>query len=431
MATEFNTLTSTLTTLIDAFSVGYANLIGDIDYLLYTLGGIEITLIGLYWALGGGERIVEVFKKVLFLFFWVWLVNEAPFLMDDFVFSLAEAGFTAGGNAGNLDLLLDPSRIAGYGIDATEKLGKEFEEVDWDVGDAIILGFCFLLIIACFFIIAIQVFLTVVEYYLITAMVGILLPFGIIKPTKFLAEKAIGAVIAAGVKMMVLAFLIAVIDPTLATITFTGDEIKLNEIFSVLLLSATFAFLCWNAPGMAAGLLSGSPSLSAGTALQNATSAVAMGAGAVAAGVGATAAAARGAVAAGGAAIRGAGAVASGAQMGASSANLASGGSKLSAFAGGLKGAGKAAFNNTAGKAADSMQSKMGAHFRVGQRDGYLATGGKLTEGMKSADAVDRSTINRSQSTNNSPGWANRVRKSMSNIPREAQPAGGSAIPSI
>ena len=43
---------------------------------------------------------------------------------------------------------------------------------------------------------AINIFIAVLEYYLFVACVGILLPFGLVSGTKFLAEKAIGAVVA-------------------------------------------------------------------------------------------------------------------------------------------------------------------------------------------------------------------------------------------
>jgi type IV secretion system protein TrbL len=140
---------------------------------------------------------------------------------------------------------------------------------------------------------AIQVFLAVLEYYLITAVAGVLVPWGLLPQTKFLSEKAIGAVVSAGIKLMVLAFIIAVTNPVLASIHFSGPEIKLNELWSVLLTTGAIAFLSWHAPSLAAGLLAGSPSLGAGAVAQNLASGVMMTAG-VAGGMVATARAAVG-----------------------------------------------------------------------------------------------------------------------------------------
>ena len=268
---EFNTLTTTLTNFVGVFQGGYARLQPIVNSLLGLLAGIDIVLIGFWWALGGGERLVEVIKKVLFLGFWLWFTTSFQANAKAFVESLINAGLTAGAQAGSYNLLLDPSRIAGYGLTATEQLAKALDDVSLtDLGDAFIFGISYLLIMAAFLVMAIQVFLAVLEYYLLVAVVGILIPFGVLPATKFLAEKAIGAIVSAGIKLMVLAFIMAVAEPVLANIKFAGPEIKFNELWSVLLTSGAIAFLTWNAPSLAAGLLAGSPSLGAATMAQGA-----------------------------------------------------------------------------------------------------------------------------------------------------------------
>jgi type IV secretion system protein TrbL len=131
--------------------------------------------------------------------------------------------------------------------------------------------------LACFLIMAINVFLAVLEYYLFAALVGIFLPFGLLSPTKFLAEKAVGAVVSASVKLMVLAFVTAVIDPVLKNIHFAGPEITFNELWSVFLTVCALMFFCWKAPNLAASLLAGSPHLGTGDLLQAAGAPIAAG----------------------------------------------------------------------------------------------------------------------------------------------------------
>jgi len=267
---EFNTLTTTLTNFVGVFQGGYARLQPIVNSLLGLLAGIDIVLIGFWWALGGGERLVEVIKKVLFLGFWLWFTTSFQANAKAFVESLINAGLTAGAQAGSYNLLLDPSRIAGYGLTATEQLAKALDDVSLtDLGDALIFGISYVLIMVAFLVMAIQTFLAVLEYYLITAVAGILVPWGLLPQTKFLAEKAIGAVVSAGIKLMTLAFIIAVTSPVLASIHFSGPEIKLNELWSVLLTTGAIAFLTWHAPSLTAGLLAGSPSLSASGVAQN------------------------------------------------------------------------------------------------------------------------------------------------------------------
>jgi type IV secretion system protein TrbL len=319
---EFNTLTTTLTRFVGVFQGGYTRLAPTIDGILAALAGIDIVLIGFWWALGGGERLTEVIKKVLFLGFWLWFTHAFQSNAGIFVQSLINAGLKAGGQTGNYGLLLDPSRIAGYGLTATEQLAKALDDVSiTDLGDALIFALSYLVIMAAFLIMAIQAFLSVLEYYLITAVAGVLVPWGLLPQTKFLAEKAIGAVVAAGIKLMVLAFIIAVASPVLATIHFSGPEIKLNELWSVILTTGAIAFLAWHVPSLAAGLLAGSPSLGASAVSQNLSSTAMLTADVAGTMVSATRAAAAGLAGAGSRVAYGAGRLAGGAVHGARAAD--------------------------------------------------------------------------------------------------------------
>src|SRR5258708_8921416 len=146
-----------------------------------------------------------------------------------------------------------------------------------DLSDLIVFGFGYLAILACFLIMAINVFLAVLEYYVFAALAGIFLPFGLLSPTKFLAEKAIGAVVSASVKLMVLGLVTAIIDPVLSSIHFAGPEITFNELWSVFLTVCALMFLCWKAPSLAGSLLGGSPHLGVDHAIQAVTTPIAAG----------------------------------------------------------------------------------------------------------------------------------------------------------
>jgi type IV secretion system protein TrbL len=274
---KFNTLTLTLQNFITAFSGGYGRLQGAVQSLLAILVAIEVVLLGLWTALGGGNHVVGVFKKILHIGAWVWIVQSYPTLCKAFVDSLVQAGLLAGGG-GDVSLLMDPSRLAGYGLDATAPLTQKLGDLGMtDLSDLVVFGFGYLAILACFLIMAINVFLAVLEYYLFAALVGIFLPFGLLAPTKFLAEKAVGAVVSASVKLMVLAFVTAVIDPVLKSIHFAGPEITFNELWSVFLTVCALMFFCWKAPNLAASLLAGSPHLGSGDLLQAAGTPIAAG----------------------------------------------------------------------------------------------------------------------------------------------------------
>jgi type IV secretion system protein TrbL len=261
-------LTQTLNNFLTAFGSGWSNLQPAINWLTGALLGIEIVMLGLWWALGGGEQLVAVMKKILYIGIWMWIVRSFPTLADAFVKSLIQAGQLAGGGGG--PSLFDPSNIINYGLVTTAPLVEKISNVGiTEIVNGIVLALTYIGIMLAYILIAWQIFYAVLEFNLMTAVVGILLPFGFLEQTKFLAEKAIGAIVSSGIKLMVLAFIMAVIEPTLSTLSFSSS-MTFTEIWSVLLTVGAVAFLAWNAPGIAAGLLAGSPSLTAGTALQNA-----------------------------------------------------------------------------------------------------------------------------------------------------------------
>jgi type IV secretion system protein TrbL len=265
-------LTTTLQHFISVFSHGWSNLQPAVSFLIKVFLGIEILMFGLWMALGGIDNLASAMKKVLYLLVWAWIIKEFPMLSNAFVQSLVQAGqMAAGGRGANI---FDPSSILLMGITS---LAPALEELAGagallQLGNAITIGLCILMVLLAYVLIAWQIFYAVLEFYLIAALVGLFLPFGFFEPTKFLAEKAIGAIVSSGIKLMVLSFIITIITPVLQTLTFSGD-LTLKEAISALLTIGALAFLCWNAPGVAAGLMSGSPSLSAGLAMQNAMSA--------------------------------------------------------------------------------------------------------------------------------------------------------------
>jgi type IV secretion system protein TrbL len=319
---QFNTLTLTLQNFITALSGAYGRIQGSASTLLSILIGIEVVLLGLWTALGGGENVVGIFKRILHIGAWVWIVQSYPTLSKALVESLVKAGLLAGGGSGDVSLLMDPSRLAGYGLDATAPLTQKLADLGMtDLSDLLVFGFGYLAIMACFLIMAINVFLAVLEFYVFAALAGIFLPFGLLEPTKFLAEKAIGAVVSASVKLMVLGLVTAIIDPVLSSIHFAGPQITFNELWSVFLTVCALMFLCWKAPSLAGSLLGGSPHLGIDHAIQAVTTPIAAG---LAAGTVA------GRVAAGASALRAAASVPQGA-----ASSIASAGSTLGASAGG------------------------------------------------------------------------------------------------
>lgn len=276
---QFNVLTLTLQNFIGVFSGGFGRMTSAIDALLAALLGIDLVLTGLFWALAGGEALAGVFRKVLTAGFWIWIVQSFPTIAKAFVESLVAAGLLAGGGNLKIAQVLDPSAIAGAGLDATEPLVKKLSDMGaFDLSDMVVFGVGYLVLMGCYVLMAINLFLAVLEYYLFAAVVGILLPFGVLSSTRFLAEKAMGAVVAAGIKLMVLAFVTSAALPILTNSKFSGVEIGFNELWAMILTIGGITVLCWKAPGLAASLMAGAPQLAGSEMIRSGAGSVITGA---------------------------------------------------------------------------------------------------------------------------------------------------------
>ena len=279
-----NVLTDTLGILIASFQNGWNNILPDITNLFAILLVIEVILFGLVMALMGKGSYADAVWKAFVIGVWGWVVFNFPALSLAFFNSLIQIGFSAGGLDPNVnatqDLLLDPSQIAGLGLTASAPLADSIANVGWNFADALVMGIAYLVIMICFLIFAIQVFLCQIEYYLAAAIIGVFLPFALMSPTRFMAEKALGAIFAISVKVGVISFLISVSNPIINNVATTAfrdaagvplANIEWNDLWVVLLISLTMAYMAWQIPGMVAGLLTGTPSLSFGSAISGAT----------------------------------------------------------------------------------------------------------------------------------------------------------------
>jgi len=262
-------LTQLLNSFGDAFTGGIGFITGDAKWLLGTLMIIDL-LLAILLNLSDGDHMKTLISKILKYGLFIWIVMDYRNLINTVLNSFEMIGLKAAGGSITSAMLNDPSEIASYGIWVTEPI---FEYIDnlgaidtiKNLHKIMLTGFTGIIIMLCFFIIGIQIFITYLEFYVVATLSLILIPFGVNKHTAFLGEKAIGAVLSFGIKLMVLAFIAAVAIPLIKTWSLPVDPSN-KQIFCLLLGSLALTFLAWHAPGVASGLLSGSPSLTGGSA---------------------------------------------------------------------------------------------------------------------------------------------------------------------
>ena len=137
-----------------------------------------------------------------------------------------------------------------------------------------------LAIFIAFAFIALNVLLCFIEFYLTTALSIILLPFGVNSHTSFISQKALGAVVNFGVKLMIMIFLLGLMSTMISKMdAITNDDY--GKLFEAVLQACMYAFLIWKLPSLISGMLSGTPSMGASATGVVQSAATAAGAGAM------------------------------------------------------------------------------------------------------------------------------------------------------
>jgi type IV secretory pathway TrbL component len=116
------------------------------------------------------------------------------------------------------------------------------------------------LVVVFYFAMGVIVFITLLEFYLGTAITVILLPWGMFSKTAWLTEKALAYVFASGVRLLVLATILGTALPFLygnAQSLGTGFD----AVWRQLLGAGALLGLCWKANSIAQGFVYGGPAL--------------------------------------------------------------------------------------------------------------------------------------------------------------------------
>lgn len=428
---DLNVIDQFMEAFIAYIDSGFGLLGGDVAFLTTILIGIDITLAGLFWALGGEDDVVGRFlKKILYVGVFALILNSFSTLSDVIFRSFAGLGLTAGGSAVTAQDLLRPGRLAGTGFEAAWPLLDQAKELVGPIGffenfvEIAVLVIAWIVVILAFFILAIQLFVTILEFKLTSLAGFVLVPFALWNRTSFLAERVLGSVISSGIKVMVLAVIVGIGSNYFADFTsaITAGEVSIEQAVSLMLASLAIFGLAIFGPSIASGLVAGAPQLGAGSAV--ATAALA-GGGLAMAGAGAVGAV-RGLAGAGLGAIRAGTSMGSAASTAYKLGQETSGTSSVRAGLGGMATAAK-------GAAGERIRNSfgIGAAAERGRNAAWAAGNTSTTGSGASANAP---------SSDAAPAWARQLQASQNarhrrqmaiHTIRDGDRGGGSATPDI
>jgi type IV secretion system protein TrbL len=402
---------------------GFGLLSGEVAFIATTLIVIDVVLAALFWSWGADDDIIaRLVKKTLFVGVFAYIIGNWNNLARIVFESFAGLGLKASGTSFSVADLLRPGKVAQTGLDAGRPLLESISDLMGWVSffenfiQIACLLFAWALILLAFFILAVQLFVTLIEFKLTTLAGFVLIPFGLFGKSAFMAERVLGNVVSSGIKVLVLAVIIGIGSTLFSEFTagFGGATPTIDDAMAIVLAALSLLGLGIFGPGIANGLVSGGPQLGAGAAIGTGLAAGGM----VMAGGAALGAAAGGAGAlAGGAAAaaRGGAALAGGASTAYSLG--AAGQSGASAVASGLgnvasTGAQAAAspLKRAASKAADSLKQS----YQAGARGAFEVTGGSSTAGTIGGEAGEAGSTSTSSASaaDGPPAWAKRMKRS-------------------
>ena len=423
--------TSVIDHFLDIFSryidSGFGLISPDVGFLVAILIGIDATLAGLAWALGEDDAIQALAKKVLYVGFFAFVLNQWQALTAIVFNSFAALGLKATGSSLSYANFLQPGRLAQAGVQGADVLLTQiqrlagFPDFFWNLGQILVMGLSWIVTLLGFFVLAILLFLAIIEFKLTTLKGFILVPFALWRGTAFIAEPVLGQIVTSGVRILVFAVITGIGTQLFGQIlpSNPATELSLQDALTILLASMTIAGLAFSANRLAAGITSGAPQLGLGSA--------AAAGGAVA---GAAALAGMGGVAAARAVAGGVGAAASlaGGATGAYTLGSATGGGSVSAgLAGVARGAAGAATSGLRG-AAQSASTALRDRFAAGQQAAWSATGGSGGDAAVTSPSA--------AAPSGAPAWAQRLRRqavsrAAQNIFHEAEGHGGGMRPNL
>ena len=268
MVADTGILTQVLNQILEVFHFGSAAVSAHALGLLTKLACLELTMAALWWALTGHDAIVGFVRRILMIGLFLAIIENYDWLIHLVSEGFIQTGKDAGGK--NLSFVRDPSTIVAAGFVVAMPIFDHLSTysgtaVLTHLHDIIISAICALLVVGAYFTIAIQIFVTYLEFTIVSTLGLIFVPFGVLRPTAFMAEKLFGAIMSFGVKLMVLGFLVSVMVPIMKSFTLQGAP-DWKPLLNLVGACIAVAALAWHAPGVAASLLTGAPTLTAASA---------------------------------------------------------------------------------------------------------------------------------------------------------------------
>lgn len=278
-----NLCTGELVNQTSGYALSLFEILLGLDFLVAIYVGLM--------AFESGPNFLSLFMNKIFKYgFWLWVIKRWPDIAASVVSSLEKVGAFA--KDVPTDLMMRPSLMINIGFDLSSSFFLYMFDTTWAKliapgGGFILIVRVLLGLIAAVFIfiafglLAINIFVTTLEYYISMALMLIFIPFAVFDKTERYASQAFSLLIAAGTRMMIATTLISIIYGFFSkTAGMSGNGFSKMFVYkdhpSVLLAMMCIVFilimtyLCCELPALASSVMTGSMNLSSDSVFKHA-----------------------------------------------------------------------------------------------------------------------------------------------------------------
>lgn len=220
-------VTSVFDQMNDAFSQGASNLVSSAKSLLTPLCMIDLALSVMFNL--EEDALSILFGKILKYGFHLYLIENYVELKNILLETFKKIGQTAGGGS---SVNISPESIMKSGFstawkvfvdDKTSVIGAVLSLFP-SLHDLTIFIFCLLIIVTTVWF-AVELMINILEFHIVATIGVVLIPFGVIKHTKFLADKTYSALFNTAIKVGMMVSIYSITQKILGNLTITENDL--------------------------------------------------------------------------------------------------------------------------------------------------------------------------------------------------------------
>jgi type IV secretion system protein TrbL len=266
---------------INAINSAFGLIKGDVAWILNVLIILSVLWSAALWALSDDHVIAQFARKIVFIGLFAWIIQNWQMLTDKLASSFMNLGLKAGGIEGPNYYTSQPGNIAYLGFTTAQPLMDQIGRLTGPVAffknivEIVLLFIAVCAIVMAFCVITVQVVVALLTFKFGSLAAFVLVPFGVLSKTAFIAERPLGWVVGSGVRLMVLTLVMGIGNNMFQSMKVQpGQTVTTYDAFCIGLAAQILMALSLVASRLASDLIVGGPSLGAGTAINTTAAAI-------------------------------------------------------------------------------------------------------------------------------------------------------------